>query len=144
MIGDNMPQHDTRVELDEKVSDAWDLPAARITLATHENDLRMGSFLVDRHADILEAAGATKIYRVYTERATGTSSHQHGTTRMGNDPNSSVLNKYCQAHEVDNLFVVDGAPFPTGTGHNPTLTIKTNAGGVADHIADTRGNDSKG
>ena len=144
MVVHDMPQHDNRVELDEKVSDAWDLPAARITLATHENDLRMGRFLVDRDADILEAAGATKIYRVYPERVTGNCSHQHGTTRMGNDPNSSVLNKYCQAHEVDNLFVVDGAPFPTGTGANPTLTIMANAWRVADHIADTHGNDTKG
>jgi choline dehydrogenase-like flavoprotein len=119
MVVHDMPQHDNRVELDDKVSDAWDLPAARITLATHENDLRMGRFLVDRDADILEAAGATKIYRVYPERVTGNCSHQHGTTRMGNDPNSSVLNKYCQAHEVDNLFVVDGAPIPTGTGAKP-------------------------
>ena len=63
---------------------------------------------------------------------------------MGNDPNSSVLNKYCQAHEVDNLFVVDGAPFPTGTGANPTLTIMANAWRVADHIADTRGLNAKG
>ena len=60
MVVHDMPQHDNRVELDEKVSDAWDLPVARITLATHENDLKMGRFLVDRDADILEAAGAPR------------------------------------------------------------------------------------
>ena len=108
----DMPQHDNRVELDDKVTDAWGLPVARITLTTHENDLAMGRFLVDRDADILEAAGATKVYRVYPERVTGNCSHQHGTTRMGNDPDTSVLNKYCQAHEVDNLFVVDGGAVP--------------------------------
>ena len=94
-----------------------------------------------RDADILEAAGATKIYRVYPEKVTGNCSHQHGTARMGDDPAVSVLNRWCQAHEVDNLFVVDGAPFPTGTGANPTLTIMANAWRVADHIADTRGAD---
>ena len=86
-----MPQHDNRVELDDKVSDAWDLPAARITLTPHENDLAMGRFLVDRDADILEAAGAKNTG--LPERITGNCSHQHGTTRMGNDPDSSVLNR---------------------------------------------------
>ena len=47
-----------------------------------------------------------------------------------------MLNKWCQAHDVDNLFVVDGGPFPTGTGANPTLTIMANAWRVADFIAD--------
>ena len=55
---------------------------------------------------------------------------------------ASVQNKYCQAHEVDNLFVVDGAPFPTRTGANPTLTIM--AWADHDHIADTHGLNAKG
>jgi choline dehydrogenase-like flavoprotein len=136
MVVHDMPQHDNRVDLDDEVVDAWGLPAARITLKPHDNDLAMGRFLVDRDAEILEAAGAKKIYTVYPERVTGNCSHQHGTTRMGNDPDTSVLDKYCRAHEVDNLFVVDGSPFPTGTGANPTLTIMANAWRVADHIAD--------
>jgi choline dehydrogenase-like flavoprotein len=47
-----------------------------------------------------------------------------------------VLNPWCQAHEADNLFVVDGGPFPTGTGANPTLSIMANAWRVAEHIAE--------
>jgi choline dehydrogenase-like flavoprotein len=76
---------------------------------------------------------------VYIDRVTGNCSHQHGTTRMGNDPDSSVLNKWCRAHEVDNLYVVDGGPFPTATGANPTLTIMANAWRVATHILEGRG-----
>jgi choline dehydrogenase-like flavoprotein len=72
---------------------------------------------------------------VYIDRITGNCSHQHGTTRMGNDPETSVLDRWCRSHEVDNLFVVDGGPFPTGTGINPTLTIMANAWRVAEHIA---------
>jgi choline dehydrogenase-like flavoprotein len=136
MVLHDMPQHENRVELDDNVKDAWGLPVARITNKIHENDLKMGRWVIDRNAEILEAAGAKKIYRVYPERISGNCSHQHGTTRMGNDPASSVLNKWCQAHEVDNLFVVDGGPFPTGTGANPTLTIMANAWRVADYIAD--------
>jgi choline dehydrogenase-like flavoprotein len=136
MVLHDLPQHESRVELDDKVRDAWGLPVARITNKIHENDLKMGRWVIDHNAEILEAAGAKKIYRVYPKRITGNCSHQHGTTRMGNDPKTSVLNKWCQAHDVDNLFVVDGGPFPTGTGANPTLTIMANAWRVADFIAD--------
>jgi choline dehydrogenase-like flavoprotein len=135
MVVHDMPQHDNRVELDDKVKDAWGLPVARITNRIHENDLKMGRWVIDHNAEILDAAGAKKVYRVYIDRITGNCSHQHGTTRMGDDPQSSVLNKWCQAHEVDNLFVVDGGPFPTATGANPTLSIMANAWRVADYIA---------
>jgi len=138
MVVHDMPRHDNRVDLDEKVTDAWGLPVARITLTPHPNDLAMGRWLIDRNAEILEAAGAHKVYRVYIDRITGNCSHQHGTTRMGNDPDTSVLDRNCRAHEVDNLFVVDGGPFPTATGANPTLTIMANAWRVADHIAASR------
>ncbi len=135
MVVHDMPQHDNRVELDDEVTDAWGLPVARVTLTPHENDLAMGRFLIDRNAEILEAAGASSVQKVYIDRVTGNCSHQHGTARMGNDPAASVLDRNCRSHEVDNLYVVDGSPFPTGTGANPTLTIMANAWRVADHIA---------
>ena len=139
MVLHDMPQHDNRVELDESVKDAWGLPVARITLKPHPNDLAQGHWVIDHNAEILEAAGAKKTYRVYPERVTGNCSHQHSTVRMGNDPETSVLNKYCQAHEVDNLFVVDGGPFPTATGANPTLSIMANAWRAAENIVRQRG-----
>lgn len=136
MVLHDMPQHENRVELDPSVKDAWGLPVARITNKIHPNDLAMGRYVIDRNAEILEAAGARQVYKVYPQRITGNCSHQHGTTRMGDDPATSVLNRWCQAHESDNLFVVDGGPFPTGTGANPTLTIMANAWRVAEHIAE--------
>lgn len=139
MVVHDMPQHGNRVELDETVMDAWGLPVARITLKPHQNDLDQGRFLIDRNAEILGAAGAKRTDKVYIDRITGNCSHQHGTVRMGHDPATSVLNANCRAHEVDNLFVVDGSPFPTATGANPTLTIMANAWRVADHIVGERG-----
>jgi len=136
MVLHDMPQHHNRVELDTEVKDAWGLPVARITLHSHPNDRAMGRWIIDHNAEILAAANAKKIYRVYMDHVTGNCSHQHGTTRMGDDPSTSVLNKWCQAHEVANLFVVDGGPFPTATGANPTLTIMANAWRVCDYIAD--------
>ena len=89
--------------------------------------------------DILDASGALTIRKVYADRVTGNCSHQHGTARMGDDGATSVLNRWCRAHEVENLYAVDGSPFPTGTGANPTLTIMANAWRVADKIIAERG-----
>ena len=112
---------------------------ARTTLKPHANDLAQGRYLIDRGADILEASGAKSVTKVYADRVTGNCSHQHGTARMGDNPDTSVLDRWCRAHAVPNLYAVDGSPFPTGTGANPTLTIMANAWRVADHIVADRG-----
>ena len=139
MVLHDMPQHDNRVDLDDEVKDAWGVPVARVTLTPHDNDLKQGRFLIDRAGEILNAAGSKRVQKVYADRVTGNCSHQHGTTRMGNDPTTSVLNRDCRAHDVDNLYIVDGSPFPTGTGANPTLTIMANAWRVAETIVERRG-----
>ena len=90
---------------------------------------------MDRCGEILEAAGGKEVTKVYAEKVTGNCSHQHGTARMGDDRETSVTDRYCRTHEVDNLFIVDGSPFPTATGANPTLTIMANAWRVAEYIA---------
>jgi len=64
----------------------------------------------------------------------GLGEHQVGGCRMGNDPKTSVVNRYCQSHDVDNLFVVDGSCFPTIGGFNPSLTIEANAFRVSECI----------
>ncbi len=60
--------------------------------------------------------------------------HQNGTVRFGVDPKTSALDLYCKAHEVDNLYVVDGSFFPSSGAVNPALTIMANALRVADHL----------
>lgn len=65
--------------------------------------------------------------------------HQNGTLRFGDDPRTSVLDRNCRAHEVDNLYVVDGSSFPSSGAVNPALTIMANALRVGDHIADRLG-----
>jgi choline dehydrogenase-like flavoprotein len=125
------------VDLDPDVADAWGLPAARITHKSHSNDLQLSKWQVEKNSEILQAAGARKIIQRHLQggHSTGNSGHQHGTVRMGKDPTKSVLNEWCQAHDVDNLFVLDGSPFPTATGVNPTETIMANAWRCADYIA---------
>jgi choline dehydrogenase-like flavoprotein len=61
--------------------------------------------------------------------------HQNGTIRFGSDPESSALDVNCRAHEIDNLYVVDGSFFPSSGAVNPALTIIANALRVGDHLA---------
>ena len=135
----DLPQATNRVDLDPTVRDAWGLPVARITHSAHQNDLAQANWLVDRCGEILEAAGASKVWRNYIEEITGNAVHQHGTLRMGHDSDSSVVDAHCRAHSVPNLYVVDGSVFPTPSGVNPTLTIMANAWRVAEHLSRSRG-----
>jgi choline dehydrogenase-like flavoprotein len=72
------------------------------------------------------------------DRPSGFASHEVGTVRMGKDPKRSVLNGFCQAHDVKNLFVTDGSTFTTSSEKNPTLTIMALSLRAADYIRDQR------
>ena len=132
----DLPRETNRVDLDPDVKDAWGQPVARITYANHPNDIALGNWQVNKNMEILEAAGADKILPVYFEQTTGNACHQHGTARMGDDPRTSVLNKWGRAHDIENLYVLDGSAFPTGPGVNPTLTIMANAWRCAERIVE--------
>jgi choline dehydrogenase-like flavoprotein len=131
----DLPQETNCVDLDPDVKDAWGLPVARITHKPHQNDIDMADWQIDKNVEILEAAGAATTVPTHLERSTGNTCHQHGTTRMGDDPEKSVLDKWCKVHSCQNLFVLDGGPFPTSMGVNPTLTIMANAWRCCDYIA---------
>jgi choline dehydrogenase-like flavoprotein len=60
--------------------------------------------------------------------------HQNGTIRFGHDPKTSALDTNCKAHDLDNLYVVDGSFFPSSAAVNPALTIMANALRVGDHL----------
>jgi choline dehydrogenase-like flavoprotein len=140
MILHDLPRETNRVDLDPDVKDAWGLPVARITHSSHPNDVAMAKWQVAKNAEILQAAGASRIHTVgLADMIPGTTTHQHGTARMGLDPRKSVLNEWCQSHDVDNLFVLDGSCFPTPTGVNPTPLMMANAWRCAEYIAKTRG-----
>jgi len=121
--GDSLPRWDNYCELDPNVRDAWGIPALRINASHGENELKMGKDMVVTAAEMIEAAGAKDI-QLHTQPDTfGEAIHEVGTARMGNDPKKSVLNKYCQAHDVRNLFVMDGSGWVTSACQNPTLTM---------------------
>jgi choline dehydrogenase-like flavoprotein len=129
-----MPSETNRVDLDPDVKDAWGLPAMRITSTSHENDLKAVAFFNDKSLEILKAAGAKEVWGQAVGDARG-GAHSRGTCRMGNDPKSSVVNKFHRAHDVPNLFVVDGSSLVTGGRNHPTLTISALAFRAAEHLA---------
>ncbi len=121
------------VSIDPTLKDAWGIPAIRVTYKDHPDDLAMAKFLQDRSDEIMEAAGAQKIWRdAIEENAAGV--HLLGTCRMGNDPKTSVVDKYHRTHDVPNLFLCDGSSFVTSGRGQPTMTIQALAFRAADHI----------
>jgi choline dehydrogenase-like flavoprotein len=122
------------VTLDPDLKDAWGLPAIRTTYKDHPDDLATARFLQDRGAEILEAAGAAKITKPPVVESTA-SVHLLGTCRMGNDPATSVIDKYHRSHEIPNLFICDGSSLVTSGRGQPTMTIQALAFRAGEHIA---------
>jgi len=128
-----LPLETNRVDLDTEVKDDWGLPAMRITSQSHPDDFKAMEFFRQKSLEVLEAAGATKTWSNPVRDATG-GAHNRGTCRMGNDPGTSVVNKLHRAHDVPNLFVVDGSNLVTGGRNHPTLRIQALAFRAADHL----------
>jgi len=131
---DFIPNAETFVELDPKVEDRWGLPVARIHLRSCDHQKVAGRWMVERGLEILDRMGADEL--IPGPCGATATFLVHGTCRAGTDPRTSVLDEYCRAHEVPNLFVVDGSFMPTSGGAAPTLTILANSFRVADHIVD--------
>jgi len=108
-FGECLALWDNYCELDKKLVDAWGIPALRISASYGENELKMGEDMAVAAAEMLEAAGAKNIRLQNIIDPFGHAIHEVGTARMGNDPKKSVLNKYCQAHDVKNLLSWTGA-----------------------------------
>lgn len=130
----SLPVETNSVTLDPELKDAWGLPAIRTTFKEHEHDIRMYRFFLERTRELLVAAGAKATYDNEIREDPGFSVHLLGTCRMGNDPRTSVVDKYNRAHDVPNLFVVDGSSLVTSGRGQPTLTIQALSFRAADHI----------
>lgn len=136
----SLPVADNRVDLDDTVKDAWGLPALRLTFSEHENDLKVYQWFADRAKDLLDAAGAVKSWTFPIgspdpNAPQGGGPHLLGTCRMGKDPKASVVDPMHRAHDVPNLFMVDGSSLVTSSRGQPTLTIMALAFRAGDLIA---------
>ncbi len=119
-----IPTADGRVTLDPTVRDKWGIPVVRLSGNVHPHTFDIGAVQAERAEAWLKEAGAVST-SLMTGRPTTVSAGQHqaGTCRMGYDPKGSVVNRNCQIHDVDNVFVIDSSVHVTNGGFNPALTI---------------------
>jgi choline dehydrogenase-like flavoprotein len=122
-FGESLGRWENYVEIDPSVRDTFGIPALRMHMTYGENERSMVQDMADSAAEMLEAAGAKNIRPLMKQSIPGWAIHEVGIARMGNDPKKTVLNAFQQTHDVKNLFVMDGAGFPSTGCPNPTLTI---------------------
>ncbi|MBX3695408.1 MAG: GMC family oxidoreductase [Steroidobacteraceae bacterium] len=129
----SLPLETNSVSLDPQLKDAWGQPCIRVTYRDHPDDLAFAAFLQARAEEIVQAAGALRTWRYPVVESTA-SPHLLGTCRMGDDPESSVVDREHRSHEVRNLFICDGSSFVTSGRGQPTMTIQALAFRAAGHI----------
>ncbi len=138
--GEMIPNKDCYCEVDPNVVDRWGIPVLRFHWKWADYETKQVEHMEQTFAELLTAMGGTPERRNRTGSQMisqgGEIIHELGTIRMGNDPKESVLNKYCQAHDVKNLFVADAAPFVSNPDKNPTLTICALAWRTAEYLAE--------
>jgi choline dehydrogenase-like flavoprotein len=136
VMGEDLPEESNRVELDPEAMDSNGIPAPRVTYAYSENSLKMLEHGARMGRQALEAAGAIEIL---DSGLIHPAFHLMGTNRMGGNSRNSVVNAWHQAHDVKNLYIVDGSSFTTSAAVNPTSTIGALALRCADGIWQRRG-----
>jgi choline dehydrogenase-like flavoprotein len=131
-ITEDLALETNSVTLDPELTDSHGIPAPKISYHLSDNSRKMMAHAMERATEVLKAAGAVETITTPLLRDAGW--HLMGTARMGRDPETSVVNERGQAHDVKNLFVVDGSIFVTAGGVNPTSTIQALALYIADGI----------
>jgi choline dehydrogenase-like flavoprotein len=123
-FGECLPYRTNFVEIDPDTVDTYGIPVLRIHMTWGANERAMIPDMAESAAAMLEAAGARNIRPfAIIDRVPGYGIHELGVARMGSDPRTSVLNQFQQTHDISNLYVMDGAGFPSSACQNPTLTI---------------------
>jgi choline dehydrogenase-like flavoprotein len=140
--GEMIPNEHSYCEADPNVVDQYGIPVLRFHWRWSEHEHKQVRHMHKTFTGIIETMGGRVTGLRNPEREAGgisvggTIIHELGTIRMGNDPKKSALNKYCQAHDVKNLFVADAAPFVSNPDKNPTLTICALAWRTAEYLAE--------
>lgn len=131
IVGECLPSEDNTVTLSDE-PDEFGIARALVTYSYLDNDKKIIEHSVGKCEEIHAAAGAVETFQYPG------SAHLLGTCRMGGDPRTSVVDKWCRTHDVKNLYICDGSVFTTGAGVNPTLTIEALAARTADHVVETK------
>jgi choline dehydrogenase-like flavoprotein len=140
--GEMIPNAHSYCEIDPDVVDRYGIPVLRFHFRWSDYEIRQARHMHETFTAIIETMGGQVVGPANPEREPrgisvgGTIIHELGTIRMGDNPRASALNKFCQAHDVKNLFVADAAPFVSNPDKNPTLTIIALAWRTAEYIAE--------
>ena len=135
-FGEVLPRYENYVEIDPNLKDRWGVPVLKFNYKFGDNEKAMAVDMADSAKEMFEEAGI-EILSINREILTeGWSIHELGTSRMGNDPKTSVLNQFQQSHDVKNLFVVDGSSHVNASCQNPTWTIMALCWRSCDYLAD--------
>jgi choline dehydrogenase-like flavoprotein len=121
--GEHLPYADNTVKLNKEKKDKWGLPTLDINCDFRENELNMRKDMRQSLEETLTIAGLKNISSYDDPTAApGLCIHEMGTARMGNDPKTSVLNRWNQMHDVKNVFITDGACMTSSANQNPSVT----------------------
>ncbi|MDQ3997928.1 MAG: GMC family oxidoreductase [Gemmatimonadota bacterium] len=142
--GEQIPNPDCYCEIDPTAVDQWGIPVLRFHWKWTDHELNQVKHMQETFRALIAEMGGQVFSPMPTREQEygiapgGRIIHELGGVRMGDDPKTSALNKWCQAHDCRNLFVTDGAPFVTQADKNPTWTIMALAWRTADYIAEQR------
>jgi len=139
--GEMIPNEDSYCEIDPTVVDQWGVPVLKFHFKWTQDEILMAKHSREIFEEIILTAGGEVLSRFSADDNWGISKggeiiHEVGTTRMGDDRRTSVLNPYCQAWDSKTLFVTDGAPFCSNADKNPTLSIMALAWRTSEYIAE--------
>ncbi len=133
-FGEVLPRKENRILLDPEVKDKWGLPVLRFDYRFGDNELAMAADMADSLEEMLMAARAEDIKIERDPYPPGWSVHEIGTARMGDDPKTSVTDRFCRLHDVKNVYLADGAPFVSGGTQNTTWSILAMCWRTMDHL----------
>lgn len=138
--GESVPQYDNYCEIDPTTVDKFGIPVLRFHYKWTDNEIKQAKHMQDTFEELLLSSGAKLLgtkpgpETQYGLLAPGRIIHEVGTTRMGDNKSTSVVNSNCQTHDCKNLFVVDAGPFVSQADKNPTWTILALAWRTSDFI----------
>ena len=133
-FGEVLPRKENRVSLDPVVKDAWGLPVLRFDYRFGDNELKMAKDMAQSLEEMLRAAGAEDVKISSDLLPPGYSIHEIGTARMGDDPKTSVTDRFCRLHDVPNVYLADASPFVSGGTQNTTWSILAMCWRTMDHL----------
>jgi choline dehydrogenase-like flavoprotein len=135
-MGESLPRFENCVRINKEKKDAWGIPVLHINQTYGENELAMARDSMETAEEMCRKAGFEVLGKHDRMVPPGESIHEMGTCRMGDDPKTSVLNRYNQSHDVKNLFVMDGSSFVSCGPQNPTLTMVALALRASEYLAE--------